>query len=287
MTSETTTPRGRPMPTKEDIRGLLDSLVGVVSAEPFMSASGEVDHIRVVSTGDVHPGRVIREVESALLTYLDLRVDRGCITVLARGEEPARPSSRAGAGEEPEAGSDPVGRESREGRYASSSEALRDGRLILEGHRLASSRSRDLEVSVDIRWGTRTFTGTAETRHGTTDRFQTFANATLDAVRKVVADACGDEAGAAVSLSLAGVQRATIFGREFVAVSVGLSLHRISQELYGTVPVGDSGEEAAVLATLQAVDRRLRAILEGRIPEFRGVGPRAGARTVNPFEIWG
>lgn len=306
MNSETRPDRPDPGSLEERIRAVLGSLEGVISAEPFMDPNGGIDHIRVVSSGDLHPGRVVRDVEAALLTYLDLSVDHRRITVLARGrgagarpaEEPslevrtekgdASPEERTPPGREPPPRREPspTGPEAPGEEERASLSLPRDGRLVLDGHRVSVSRSHEVEVAVDLRWRGRSFTGLARSRHAPWDRLRIFGQATLAAVREIVEEAFGEESIRPVGMELENVGEVTIFGRAFVAAEVHLSLGRARQPLYGTVVVEESPEEAAITATLQAVDRRVRAILEDRVPGLRR--SRGDARVaMNPFDIWG
>src|SRR3972149_5070361 len=60
---------------------LLQSLEGVLSARVVVSPVGEVTEVHVLSQSGTHPKQVVRNVESALLAHLGLKVDHRKISV--------------------------------------------------------------------------------------------------------------------------------------------------------------------------------------------------------------
>src|SRR5205085_5316674 len=65
---------------------LLASLPGVVSARTVAGASGAVDEIHLLTTDEIQPKATVRNVESALLAHLGMRVSHKKISVATTNE---------------------------------------------------------------------------------------------------------------------------------------------------------------------------------------------------------
>ncbi len=68
---------------------LLTTLPGVLSAKIVASANGAVDEIHVLTTSEYTPKQTVRNIESALIAHLGMRVDHRKISVAASSERPA------------------------------------------------------------------------------------------------------------------------------------------------------------------------------------------------------
>src|SRR5579885_3274358 len=66
---------------------LLATLPGVISARIIASSSGAVDEIHILTTTEVTPKQTVRNVESALIAHLGMRVSHKKISV-ATSEDP-------------------------------------------------------------------------------------------------------------------------------------------------------------------------------------------------------
>ena len=67
---------------------LLATLPGVVAARIVASETGAVDEIHVLTTAEVSPKQTVRNVESALIAHLSMRVDHRKISVATTVETP-------------------------------------------------------------------------------------------------------------------------------------------------------------------------------------------------------
>lgn len=65
---------------------LLTSLQGVLSARVVVSPIGEVTEIHVLAQSGISPKQIVRNVESALLAHLGLKVDHRKISVAQTAE---------------------------------------------------------------------------------------------------------------------------------------------------------------------------------------------------------
>jgi len=69
---------------------LLATLPGVISARIVASSNGAVDEIHLLTTTEVTPKQTVRNVESALMAHLGMRVSHKKISV-ATSDDPHRP----------------------------------------------------------------------------------------------------------------------------------------------------------------------------------------------------
>src|SRR4051812_3090129 len=60
---------------------LLATLPGVIAARIIASDNGAVDEIHVLTTSEVTPKQTVRNIESALIAHLGMRVDHRKISV--------------------------------------------------------------------------------------------------------------------------------------------------------------------------------------------------------------
>ena len=60
---------------------LLSTLPGIIAARIIAGDSGAVDEIHVLTTADLSPKQTVRNVESALIAHLGMRVDHRKISV--------------------------------------------------------------------------------------------------------------------------------------------------------------------------------------------------------------
>src|SRR5256885_3894258 len=60
---------------------LITSLTGVLSARVVVTPLGEVSEIHVLTAGDVQPKQVVRNIESALMAQLGMKIDHRKISV--------------------------------------------------------------------------------------------------------------------------------------------------------------------------------------------------------------
>ena len=220
---------GRPAGDPWGVRraeNLLTSLQGVLSARIVVSPMGEVEEVHVLTSGGTPPKQVVRNVESALLAHLGLRVDHRKISVAQTAE--VRPI---------EALDQHAVRE-----QARRREVLFSG---LEFHGGAGAR---LTLSVTLHMGDEQLAGSAESLDNTRARMQAAARATVVALEAVVSRG---------TLEIEGVQVVEAFGRRYVMAGVLVAEGRTTSLLTGTCELGESQEQASVLAVLDATNRWL------------------------------
>ena len=222
---------------------LLATLPGVVSARIVAGPSGAVDEIHLLTTDEVHPKQTVRNVESALLAHLGMRVSHKKISV-ATSNEPAM---------------------KRTGEYAAVPsvvphtppslppipvapiEEFPKRRLYFEDVEVRRSRTRGVACRVTLRKGDETFVGESEGVENERQRIELAARAALAAITQAE--------GNTRTLGLEGCRTLDAFEREFVFVGVSARVGRDNSLLTGSAEVKESPEQSAVLAVLDATNR--------------------------------
>lgn len=204
---------------------LISSLHGVLSARVVVSPLGEVTEIHVLAEPGIAPKQVVRNVESALLAQLGLRVDHRRISVAQAAEERA------------------IGvLEQRVVREASLRRPVLFRRVGLR-----EGRSGKVVVSVVLEVGGEEVTGEVEVADTVRSRVQGAGRAAVLALERVLPDGV---------LELEGCKVIRAFDFEFAFAVVQVVEGRGGGRLLaGTCQVRESVEEAAVLAVLDATNR--------------------------------
>lgn len=229
---------------------LILTLPGVISARIVAADSGAIDQIHVLTTSELTPKQMVRNIESALIAHLAMRIDHRKISVATTSGEskprlleadvkaPSVPSeSRDARDEREQSGSG--GPSPRTGPFAR--------RLYFEDVEVRGSRSKGLSCRVTLRKGNSSFIGEALGIEGDRSRVELAARATLLAI----ADADNREG----QLGVQGVKVFDAFERTFVFVAVSVRSGRENKMLTGSVEMRESAESAGVLAVLDATNR--------------------------------
>ena len=229
------------------------TLPGVIAARIIASDNGAVDEIHVLTTSEVTPKQTVRNIESALIAHLGMRVDHRKISVATTIEsQPAKESKEAAREKEKE----------REAKIMAEAAAIAaantaalpvklervNGRLLyFEDVEVRRSRAKGIACRVTLKKGDETFVGEAEGMENERSRIELAARAALQALAQAEPS---DRA-----LALDGVRLIEAFDREFVFVGVTARLARTSALLTGSCEIRESAETASVLAVLDATNR--------------------------------
>ena len=209
---------------------LLATLPGIIAARIVASDTGAVDEIHLLTTTEVTPKQTVRNVESALIAHLGMRVDHRKISV-ATSVETKRPEEKPQAQiPVPEGGTGDMRR-----------------RLYFEDVEVRRSRTRGVLCRVTLRKGDESFVGEAEGMESERSRVDLAARAALVAITQAE--------GGQRTLALDGVTVVSAFDREFVFVGVTAKVARESHLLTGSCEIKDSAETASALAVLDATNR--------------------------------
>ncbi|MGH7719459.1 MAG: hypothetical protein ACREON_11530 [Gemmatimonadaceae bacterium] len=210
---------------------LLGRLPGVLAVRILHDDSGEIDAIHLLTTTDVAPKQVVRNVESALLAGFGARVDHRKVSVAqtkASREELVQPLGE---------------------RRASPAPNVHARRYHFEDLELRRSRKEGVTCRVILRREGRLLTGTATGAEAERGLMELAAQATLLAIRE------GEEAE--VPLGVSSCMLVSSRDREFAFVVVAAQAARSTVFLSGTCEVTEGTDVAAALATLDATNRWL------------------------------
>ncbi len=274
---------------------LLTTLPGILSAKIVASASGAVDEIHVLTTAEYTPKQTVRNIESALIAHLGMRVDHRKISVAASSERPfaavppvaveppvasapvptppgvgaqssaasaaSRPSGPAAAAEE---APPPVAqvRERVVARGVEFEELVRevDSTLAAVVPEEAARRRlyfEDVEVRRSRARGVMCRVTLRKGDQSYTGEAEGLegARARVDLAARAALKAIGQAERGERTLALDGVKLIQAFDREFVFVGVAAQEGRERALLTGSCEVRESPEQASVLAALDATNR--------------------------------
>ncbi len=219
-----------------EVERLLCSLSGVVSARVVANPLGKLEEIHVLASPVLNPKQVVRNIESALCAGLGIVVDRRIVSVaqirhdaMEPGATELDPPEWSGL-TEPFEDPTPAG----------------ETRFVLVHYDARSRSTAGAECQVTIRRDQATFTGTGTGDPTMSGRVRAGARALFAAISTAfAADAVGLEGASIVEAQ----------GRHFVLVSARGMAGRDRFRLTGVAALGHAPEEAAILASLQAMNR--------------------------------
>jgi hypothetical protein len=239
---------------------LLATLPGVISARIIAGSNGAVDEIHLLTTLDVTPKQTVRNVESALMAHLGMRVSHKKISV-ATSDDAQRPQRMMSPGYQLPA------------LHATPAASVGGGagaplppaspvvpstplvvppnhrRLYFEDVEVRRSRSKGIACRVTLKKGDESFVGECEGLENERLRIELAARAALTAMKQ----AEGDER----VLALEGCRMLDAFDRQFVFVGITTRYGRETSLMTGSAEVRESPETASVLAVLDATNRWL------------------------------
>lgn len=204
---------------------LITSLTGVLSARVVVTPQGEVSEIHVLTQNDMHPKQVVRNIESALMAQLGLKIDHRVISVAQTAD--VRPI-----------------------------EQMQDDAV--------KNRAKKRVVifrALDVRHASRAQRVLIRVKLAFEDREADAEEQGTDTIRNRVeaaaraASHCLDELMPDNSIALEGATLVEAFDRKFVLVAVHGLGGREAMLMTGTAEVRESPERSAVLAVLDATNR--------------------------------
>ena len=203
---------------------LLTSLSGVLSARVVTTPLGEVSEVHILAQAGVAPKQIVRNVESALLAQLGLKVDHRKISVAQTAEvQPIK---------------------------AVEQEAVKQRALqravLFEGLQVGVGRKHRVSVEVSLTFDGRSATAAEEATDTPKGRMESAARAAATVIDQLLGDH---------SVALDGVKQVAAFDQEVVLAAVQGLGGRQPVLLVGTAVVRESVEMAAVLAVLDATNR--------------------------------
>ena len=226
-TSRAQTPGGE-MPDPWGVRraeNLLTSLEGVLSARVVTTPLGEVTEVHVLANAGLAPKQLVRNIESALLAQLGLRVDHRKISIAQTAD--VRPIETLD-------------------RHAVHARSMHRG-VLFEGLMLQPGRRpQRTMVQVALNCEGKSEAGEEEAPDTARGRLEAAARATVGVLDRLLPKG---------SMLLEGARLIQALERDVVFAAVQATSGRNTVLLTGTAEVRESPEQAAVLAVLDATNR--------------------------------
>ena len=217
---------------------LIQTLPGVVAVRIVADERGSVGEVHVLTTPELTPKQTVRNIESALMAQLGMKVDHRKVSVAtSSGEVRAVPAESVGGS-----------KDAAEGRTDAMAR-----RIYFEDVEVRRSRSRGVSCRVTLKKGEASFVGESEGPETERSRLELAAQAAVKAI--VLAEGEVEAEGAARALAVSGCRQVEAFERQFVFAGVTAKWGRESVLLTGSCEIKDSMETAAVLAVLDATNR--------------------------------
>ena len=204
---------------------LLTQLEGILSARVVTTPLGEVSEIHVLATSSLQPKQVVRNVESALLAQLGLKVDHRKISVAQTADVK------------------PIAVVERE---AVRKQALQRTLLFENLTVSPGNRPHRITITVSLSYGDRTEAAAEESSDTPRSRVEAAAKAAVSVLDRLLERH---------SLALEGAKIVEAFDREFAFVAVQGLGGRDTLMLTGSAEIKESAERAAVFAVLDATNR--------------------------------
>ncbi len=229
---------------------LVASLSDVVSARISSDASGAITAIHVLVGGATAPKQMVRNIESALMAQLGLRVDHRKISVAQQARAVgavAEVSAPAAPQKVPQSVPQVVPQMVPHIVPQIMPQLVVGRALYFEDVEIRGSRSKGMQCKVTLRRGEQHYVGEADGFESERSRVELAARASLAAVV--------ESGRLSVPLVVEGAKVVSFLDREVVLVGVVARSGRDSTLLVGSCPVRDSAETSAALAVLDATNR--------------------------------
>jgi hypothetical protein len=245
----------------EQAEALLRSLTGVAAARIMSGPQGKVMGVQIQASDELPPHQIARNVQSALLARFGLLIDSGLIEFVDQSPPEEREISTeptAPGGREPRVagvavdggvvGGGGIGRGVVDGGapVLSNPPPEVSGPELVERPTVERLRPNRIRCRVVIGLAGAHVAGEAELLDGRDAALSVTARAVLDACRNADPDGAG-------SMELEGIRTVELAGRGYVLAGVRAVEPRNVQYLAGAAAIDAAAEEAAALATLQAV----------------------------------
>jgi len=204
---------------------LLTSLEGILSARVVTTPLGEVSEVHILAQAGLQPKQLVRNIESALLAQLGLKVDHRRISIAQTADvKPIEALER-----------DTV-----------RDKVLQRGVLYESVSVAPGKRPHRLSITVTLSFRGATETAEEEISDTPRSRVEGAAKAAVTVIDRLLSD---------FSVALEGAKIVEAFDRNFAFVGVQGLGGRESLLMTGTAEIKESAERAAVFAVLDATNR--------------------------------
>jgi hypothetical protein len=236
---------------------LLTSLEGIISARVVTTPLGEVSEIHVLAQAGLTPKQIVRNVESALLAQLGLKVDHRKISIAQTAD--VRPLEAGAAQQQPvamhpAAAPPPAQQPQYTGHPGSGAHAavgVPPRAVLFEGMTVAPARRpHRVGMVVTLSFGGQTESAEEESADTPRARVEAAARAAVQVLDRLLPEH---------SVALEGARIVDAFERQWVFAGVQGLGGREPLLLAGTGEIKESAERAAVFAVLDATNRWVEA----------------------------
>ena len=204
---------------------LLTSLEGILSARVVTTPLGEVSEIHVLASSGLSPKQIVRNIESALLAQLGLKIDHRKISIAQTADVRPIEALEQGAVRE----------------RALQRAVLFENLAVAPGR-----RPHRITISVTLSYRGQTESAEEESSDTPRSRVEAAAKAAVTVLDRLLTDH---------SVALEGAKIVEAFDREFAFVAVQGLGGRETRLLTGTAQIKESAERASVFAVLDATNR--------------------------------
>jgi len=233
-----------------EIRDLLRQIQGIESVEVHQAPAGGIEGIDIAISPPAAERRVVRDVESALISGLGLHVDHRAISVhRVNGEpKPAATGNGGGRSAEPSITTPTEAAKSLAARFMQPA-GVYEERIRLEHVLCEADGERYCDVTVTLRVADEIMERTVREVDTHRGRMLAAGRAMADAITAVL----GDEA----AIALEGVEEFSISEAAGLLALLRIRQGRVRQDFYGAALVEGDPTEAAARAVLDAMNRFL------------------------------
>ena len=204
---------------------LLTSLEGILSARVVTTPLGEVSEVHVLAQAGLAPKQLVRNIESALLAQLGLKIDHRKISIAQTADvKPIEALEREQV-----------------------REAVLQRAVLFEALTVApGKRPHRITCTVTLSFRGKTETAEEETSDTPRSRVEGAAKAAVAVLDRLLTES---------SIALEGAKIVEAFDREFAFIAVQGLGGRDTILMTGTSEIKESAERAAVFAVLDATNR--------------------------------
>ena len=204
---------------------LLTSLEGILSARVVTTPLGEVSEVHILAQAGLAPKQLVRNIESALLAQLGLKIDHRKISIAQTADvKPIEALERETV-----------------------RERVLQRAVLFEALTVSPGRRQHrITITVTLSYHGRTESAEEESSDTPRNRVEAAAKAAVTVLDRLLTDS---------SLALEGAKIVEGFDREFAFVAVQGLGGRDTLLLSGTAEIKESPERAAVFAVLDATNR--------------------------------
>ncbi len=243
-----------------EVEGLLARIRGIEAVEVRPDSKGRIEAIELEIGPRVAEKRVLRDVESALMSALGLEIDHRAVTIRRVPPSGGERRSPANGRSAPPRGDSEPGK-SLSARFMQSSDPSA-GRILLESVETQTDGELSCEVTVALTVDGERVERRAREAESRRGRMRAAARATVDAIAAAL--------GKAAAVELEGAEEFSVCEDDGVLVLVKTRRGRTRNEYYGAALIEEDEADAAARAVLDAMNRFLEAREPGRDPTTKG-----------------